>query len=130
MRCASSRSPGGGAAPHTSAQKGEVAGGETGARARPPPPPHGGAACAATEAPLPAVALDLLELGPWDGLDDVARRVVDVVVTAEEAGVVVGDLLRQLLVRLQGPLLEELRQHLGVVVDLEATIELGVLVLD
>src|SRR6185312_10881973 len=54
--------------------------------------PHLRAAGAAAEALLTVPPLGLDQLDAGDALDDVARRLVDVVVTAEVAGVVVDDL--------------------------------------
>ncbi len=88
--------------------------------------PHAGAAGAAAEA-LALAAVHFLGGDAGDGLDDVPGRVVDLVVAAEEAGVVVGDLLVDLVDRLQLALLDEAGQQLGVVDDLVVAAELRVL---
>src|ERR1700759_693016 len=54
--------------------------------------PHAGAAGAAAET-LALAAVHLLGLGAGDRVDDLPRRGVDLVVPAEEARIVVGDLL-------------------------------------
>ena len=88
--------------------------------------PHAGTAGAAAEAAVLA-AVHLLRGEALDGVEDLARGRVDLVVPAEEARVVVGDLAVDRRDRGQPPLLHQLAQQLGVVDDLVVAAELRVL---
>src|SRR5829696_3598629 len=88
--------------------------------------PHARAAGAAAEAAVLA-AVHLLRGQPLDGVEDLARRCVDLVVPAEEARVVVGDLAVDRRDRRQPALLDELAEQLRVVHDLVVATGLRVL---
>src|SRR3984885_3718691 len=91
--------------------------------------PHAGAAGAAAEA-LALAPVHLLGPGAGDGVDDLPRRGVDLVVPAEEARVVVGDLLLHRVDRGQLAVGDEPGQELGVVYHLVVPAELRVLAAD
>src|ERR1700722_4009713 len=91
--------------------------------------PHAGAAGAAAES-VALAAVHFLGLGAGDGVDDLPGRRVDLVVAAEEARVVVGDLLVDRVDRGELAVLDQLGQQLGVVDDLVVAPQLGVLAAD
>ena len=87
------------------------------------------AARAAAEALLPGARhLDLVD--PLHRGDQRSGRVEDVVVPPEIAGVVIGDALVLGPLRRELAVHDQLREHLGVVHDLEVSAEVGVLVLE
>src|SRR6476661_181637 len=88
--------------------------------------PHARAAGAAAEAAVLA-AVHLLGGEALDGVEDLARRRVDLVVPAEEARVVVGDLAVDRGDRREPALLHQGAEQLGVVDDLVLAADLRVL---
>ena len=88
--------------------------------------PHAGPAGAAAEAALPA-AVHLHRPDPGDGVQDGPGGVVDVVVAAQVAGVVVGDGGLDRALGAEAALVDQPPQQLGVVDDLVVAAQVRVL---
>ena len=78
--------------------------------------PHPAAAPLATDAALSG-AIQVLEFDAWDAPQNVARLVIDVVVLAQEARVVVGHLLGHAGAQVQLAIVHQVGQQLGVVLN-------------